>query len=642
MGDDAGPRTAGGRPPPWRRLARAAPLLLACVLPTALLCVGVARLILNHFFAHAPYLLDAGWYSDIIYHAGLFPKNPRIACDYAEWYFGVHFSPLISAFSLLSYLQPLPRIEWYALHQALMFLPFGIATYALASRLEPAGALRRLPVTVLAAFAFTFNGQILKMIPYPHYEVAIGGLLCLLLAMIAAGRTRLAWLCLALALSVREDGGVHATCALAPLVYLQWRGTPLPASRRTLLAMIGVSLVSTVIGLICQKLVFTGAAVMSAVYLGDPIYSHLSAAVLADRVRLFLDTCQVMTYPFLATCLIAALRRDPRYLLGWVVTLPWFVLNFLASQPQKATFEAYAGFPFVASIFWVYVYGALLAPRDRRLRPIVLEAVFAAVCLASTVGLYRAFPHHVEVLVDDLRHAKWKDRAAVHGFVDALGEHRGELGRLYADYSVAAIALESLRPEDGWRPGIAPADAITFHLGTVSRDLVIADVHANELDVCTRVARTGIVVCTRDRPPASRYAGLETQVFPSIFAFTGALAADALEVGERGVVLREGAVVEGPLGRLPQGTYELTWTIASDRPAQTDLLGVLGVEKRRLAVTVDVVAGDQLRRRVEAPEGARAVSARFEADGKEVLWFSARASSPSPIFVTHARVRRLP
>src|SRR5262245_8167123 len=203
------------------RWVRVALVLLVGVLPATLLCVGVAKFILNHFFAHAPYLLDSGWYSDIIYRAGVFPRNHRIACDYAEWYFGVHFSPMLSAFSVLSYASPLPRIEWYALFQGLMFLPFGLAVYAVASRIttEIGPTLRRLPVMVLAAFAFTFHGQVLKMIPYPHYEVAIAGFVCLLLAALAAGRMRASWALFVLALSVREDAGVHTAFALAPLLY---------------------------------------------------------------------------------------------------------------------------------------------------------------------------------------------------------------------------------------------------------------------------------------------------------------------------------------------------------------------------------------------------------------------------------------
>lgn len=637
MDEATGPRIAPRREPLAHRLTRLASGLFAGVLPTLLLCVGVARFILNHFFAHAPYLLDAGWYSDIVYRAGLFPRNPQIACAYADYYFGVHFSPLISVASLLSYLVPLPRIEWYALFQAFMFLPFGIATYLLAARLPPdaapAGALRRLPVTVLAAFAFTFSGQVLTMIPYPHYEVAIAGFICLLLVALATGRERQGWVFLALALAVREDAGFHATFALAPLLYLRWRGLAVLASRRTLLAMCAVAVVSSIIGIVCQKLVFDGAAVMSAVYLGKPIYSHITAAVLADRARDFLGACQLMYYPFLATCLLAAVRRDPNYLLGWAVNLPWFGLNFLASQPQKATFEAYAGFPFVVSSFWVYVYGAMLAPPARRMRPIAIEAVFAGICILSTVGYYREFPKQARFTVHEMTHTQPMDRAATHAFVEALGKHRDQLGRLYADYSAAAIALESVVPENRWGPGTAPADAITFHEESVFRDQLLPDLFANELDVCTRIVAARIFLCTRERLPADLFAGLATDVVPSSFTFANSLKRRGVGVSPRGITLQGGVGIDGWLGQLPRGTYELTWTLATDVPAPAD-----GAE----LVTVQIMSGADARAAVTAPNGARALAVRFDASGEEVLWFRSHSAFPSTLIVTQAQVRRVP
>jgi hypothetical protein len=598
-----------------------------------LLCAAVVRFILNHFFGHAPYLLDSGWYSDIIYRAGLFPHNPPLACNYAVWYFGVHFSPLISVVSILSYLAPFPRIEWYAIFEAFVFLPFGIATYLLASRIEPAGLLRRLPVTVPAALAFTFSGLVVKMIPYPHYEGAIAGFICLLLVALVTGRMKLAWLFLALALAVREDAGVHTACALAPMVYLRWRGLELAASRRTLLVMVGVSLASTVIGVVCQKLVFHGAAIMSSVYLGDPIYNHLNRAVLVERVHHFIDVCQVLYYPFLATCVLAAARRDPRYLLGWAVTVPWFVLNFLAAQPQKATFESYASFPFVVSTFWVYVYGAALAPQHRRVRAIVIEAVFAGICLTATIGLDRAWPEMVAFSRREFVHKQPMDRAATHRFVKALGEHRDELGRLYADYPIAALALEALRPDDGWRPGVAPADAITFHNETFSRDQLLPDLFANQLDVCTHVKGTGIFLCTRDRLPADRFAGIATEVIPSSFAFASSLKRRGVGVDARGVTLQDGVYLEGPLGLLPQGTYELSFTLETDAPVPAG-----GAEM----ATLYVASGNEIRATSAAPSGAHTLSVRFDANGKEVLWFHTSSSLPSTLIITHAAVRQAP
>ncbi|HEY5934380.1 MAG TPA: hypothetical protein VIU61_07095 [Kofleriaceae bacterium] len=619
--------------PPWKRaLERFAPITIAGVLPTVVLCIGIAIYTLNHFFNHAPYLLDSGWYSDIVYRAGIFPRNPRLACDYAEWYFGVHFSPMISVFSLLSYVQPLPRIEWYALHQALMFMPFGMATYLLASRVDRPGLLRRLPVTAFAAIAFTFNGQILKMIPYPHYEVAIGGLICLMLGALVTDRPRMAWAFLILTIAVREDGGIHAGLALAPFLYLSWRGATLPVSRRTMIKMIGVAMVSSVFGIFCQKILFDGASVMSIVYLGNPIYSHLSSQVLVDRFWDFYENCQVMFYPFLATCVLAAVRRDARYLLGWAVTIPWFVLNFLASQPQKATFAAYAGFPFVASVFWVYVYGAKLAPEARRLRPIVLEAVFAGICLLATFGMHRAWPAMGKFMEKEVFYLRPSDRAAVHEFVDILGKRRGELGRFHADYSAAAIALESLGDDNGWAPKIPASDAIAFHSESVYRDHLLPDLFTHQLDFCTRIKRTGIVLCTRNRLPAGFFGGLATDVIPSSFVFANSLRRRGIAVEPRGVTLTGRVGFDAYLGLLPAGRYELVWTLATEGPAAdaTDL------------IHMRIMVGTEERATVTSRVGDTTLSVPFESKGEELLWFRSESRFPATIVITGASVRQQP
>src|SRR5215468_7828614 len=139
---------------------RAAPQLTGIV-PAALLCIGVARHALTHFFVRAPVLLDAGWFSALVYRNGLIPDNPLIACDYAPTYYGVHLTPFLSALSLLSYLAPVGRIEWYALTQAIVYLPLAIAPWAVAAQLDRATALRRAPITLAAALAFCFGGQLL-------------------------------------------------------------------------------------------------------------------------------------------------------------------------------------------------------------------------------------------------------------------------------------------------------------------------------------------------------------------------------------------------------------------------------------------------------------------------------------------------
>src|SRR5688572_22339667 len=100
-----------------RCLAHHAPFLLVCLLPAALIGLGVARFILNHFFGRAPYLLDSGLLSAIAYRDGVLLPVPRIACDYADVFYEVYVTPVMSLFSAISYVVPLDRIEWYAVVQ---------------------------------------------------------------------------------------------------------------------------------------------------------------------------------------------------------------------------------------------------------------------------------------------------------------------------------------------------------------------------------------------------------------------------------------------------------------------------------------------------------------------------------------------
>lgn len=614
---------------PWRRrLARVAPFVFVGVLPAALLSIGVARYILNHFFVRAPLLLDSGWYSAIVYRAGLIPANPQIACNYASSYYGVHVSPLVSAFSLLSYLAPMHRIEWYALFQAFVFVPLGIATYVLARGVEPGSALRRVPITTFAALAFCFSGQVIALISYPHYEPAIPGLGCLVIAGLVTGRVRLAWVCLVLAACVREDAGFHTALALAPLWYLSWRGVELRASRRTVISMIAVALAASMVAILAQRLFFHSANLLRAEYFGDPAYAHLSASLLLERVRSFVGWRQVFFYPFVATVIVAAVRRDPRYLLGWAAAAPWFVFNLTAYQYAKSAFVTYTGFPFVVDMFWVYVYGAVLAPPDRRLRAGVLEAVFAVVCVSSTLGLFQSPPGELNYTLRDMAISHRKDRAAVHEYVARLRSHRADFGRLVVDPPMAALALESVGPNDAWTPGIRSVDAIAFHRETYVLDELAPDIFANGLDFCTRLAGTRLAVCTREPLPPETFAGLATEVFPSVFAFSY-LDLPSIHVDPRGISLRDRAVVGGKLGRLPRGSYQLSFALAS-APSPGD------AELARL----EILAGKTVVASTAAASGVTRIAIRFDADGRQLVAFHLASGVASELTITSARLAR--
>lgn len=617
------------------RVVRAAQPILVGVVPTFLLVAGIAHYMLNNLFVRAPYLLDTGMLSGLAYRDGLLLAAPKVALSYVEYYYDVYFSPLTSLFSLASYIVPVGRLEWYVIIQAAVYAPIGPAVFLVASRLEPATALRRAPITIAAAIAFCFSGLVLWMVGYPHFEVAMPGFICLMLASIVTGRTRWAWVWLVFAASVRQDGGIHVATALAPLVFLHWRGFAMLPSRRALVQMMGFAVGLSVVGMLAIKVFFHPFPRLEAAYIGNPMYAHLSLPLLAERARSFIATDQLIYYPALATALLAALRRDYRYLLGWISTLPWFVFCFLAVETVKATFFAYGVGPFMIGMFWCYLYGAHLAPAPRRLRAALLEAWFAGVCLVSALGAYLAGPVGVRVIVEDMAQSYPRNRAAVHGFVHALRDHRASFGRLRVDAAIATVALEELDPSEAWRSGETGVDTIAFHRESIEANGMINDLLANQIDGCALVRRTGIAVCSRNPAVMDALSGADIDIVPSpVFdAIMVPPTRRAVLFERRGVVFRHAHVLEGWLPGLARGTYEWTFELAPEEPMRLD-----GPE----LAAIEVIHGNDLIAKATVPGGAHELVVRFDAPGDAVpVAYHFGARPRTPLVVTSARLRRV-
>jgi hypothetical protein len=372
-----------------------------------------------------------------------------------------------------------------------------------------------------------------------------------------------------------------------------------------------------------QKLFFASDT-LNNIYLGSPPFHHVTWQLIAERAGLFLVNCQHIYYPFLATCVVAALRRDARYLLGWAATTPWFLLNFLAFQGVKATFFAYAGIPFLVAIFWVYLYGAWFAPPARRLRPAVIEAVFALVSMASTLGVYRANPLATEIIAREMVTPHVWPRTQVHGFAEALGKRVERFGRLYVDDGVASLTLEWLRASNNWHAGVKPADAIAFHRGG-RNPRVLEDVLANRLDVCTLARRTDLAVCTREPLPPDTFGATKVEVVPALFAFSD-LTPRGIRVTPRGIALAR-ATVYANLPPFPAGTYELRVQIEAPPSPTERTVGEIAVQVEDRLLPISTTTGHEL-------------TFRFTVDGKQaILW----RVTPwvSPLTITSARLERV-
>lgn len=599
---------------------RIALFIVVGLIPAALVGIGVAQYVLNQFYARAPILLDSGWLSAIVYRSGVTQRNPTIACDYAVTYWGVHIAPLLTVFSLLSYLVPVARIEWYAFFQAVVHGSLALPVYFLVACLDPRPRRRWWPILAFAGLAFAMSGQALMSIGYPHYEYLIPAFICLFLVAVVTGRTHATWVFLALALAVREDGGIHAGLALAPLAYLKWRGSPaLAVSLRRLLGLMAIAFAVSAVAMAAQKVLLHSADLLRAEYLGTPIFNHLSGAALAERLRFLVTGCVFISVPLIGTALVAGIRRDARYLLGWAAASPWLVVNVLAHQEAKWHFFAYTGFPFLVSVFWVFLYGATLAPAPRRLRGGRSALVLLAICIASVVAVGLTYPDYAVELRSGMLTAEPGNREAVRTFARAIRDRHDAFGRLYVDDAVAALALESLALDETYRAGVLGGDTFAFHRSRVDPH-VLADIAAAGITRCTHVIDTGLYLCARSPAAALTLGGVATEPMPTLLALARFESTSrTIELRPEGFVIRKGSapgIVIASFDGLLEGSFDLVFDLdVADADAP-----VVDV------VTVDVHAyvassGYVLR--------ATAGSPRTEGSRRLVLPFTARPDQPT-------------
>jgi len=609
-----------------RRWARKhARFILVGIVPALLLACGVVQYILNHFFMRPPYLLDSGLLSGVTYRSGVALQTSSIACNYATSFYQVYFSPIIGVLSGLSYLVPLGRIEWFALVEGLVYLPIGLAVYGVARACQREAKALDVLSAALAAFMFASSGLVLRMIAYPHYEAAMSGLVCLLLGAVVTGRLRTAWLMLVLAASVRQDGGLHVALAMTPVLYLERRGVALGVSRRQLSLLFGCAIAASALCFIVQQLLVVPVDRIGPIYVGTPVYAHVTWALVVERARVFAETCQVIYYPFVATVVLALLRRDLRYLLGWVASVPWLVFNLIAVDDSKARFSGYTVGPFLVAMFWAYVYGAHIVGPGRRMRWFgSTDLAFAVICAVSTLGELRHDPGSASRTVGDMLELGHRHRDEVSEIVARFAAHRVELGRIHADYAFAAVAMDWLVYENTLQRSVPPSDTIAFHRDSVGIDenAVVPTLVENQIDVCARLGRTGFVVCTRERLLGDVFGGLRMQQLPAVFEF--ARLYGRARIDDRGLTILAGKTLDGSFGTIGNGHYILTLSLAPNRGASG---------------RIEILDGDTVISSAAIADGATSANVEFRATGLRTSSYRV-VSTGQPITISAARMRR--
>lgn len=593
-------RSMGLKERVWSAVAHAPALLVAW---------ANAVIIYNHFYFWGPFLHDSGWFSSLVHRNGLMPRSPQSVAHEVVYYWGWHPSLLLSLGSALSYLFPIGRVDWYCVFQAAIYAPLALAVPLLVPKRERTN-LASAALTAACSVAFAFSGQVLCCIGYPHFEIFSAAGCAVMLAALATGRERVAWIGLAMSIATREDGGLHAGTFLAAVLASDLTGRPFPVARRRVVTMAIVAFAATAILVVVQKKLFVSVDAWKHYLAGEPPYAHLTRALLARRLDHFWSRSGFIWMPVAGSVIVAVVRRDGRYLLGWAATLPWFLLNIAALQEIKGELAIYTGFPFVASAFWV---GAYARAGDRRpVRVAWRWAPFSAalVGLLSLIGLERGQSSAANHIVGEMTFPRPTNRAGMLAFASELGS--GRYGAVRMDPAMASFAVEFARLDDlisdeDRRHGLSHGDAFAFFAESSSLGAQLRSPFRH----CAHVARTPMFFCTT--PERAIPAGT---VEASPLGSAIVIAENARRVGD--VVKVDAAPFSvstgGPGVRLERGRYLAVWDLDFERCSPDAPMPHMHID---IAHSGSAIAGS---RRVSVTDPSFEIPFEVTADQEEKSW----------------------
>jgi hypothetical protein len=260
-----------------------------------------------------------------------------------------------------------------------------------------------------------------------------------------------------------------------------------------------VGLTSSAFAIVLQKTAFVTANLFKHEYLGDPPYAHIDLSVLQERLIAFAKRCQFILLPLLGSAGVAVLKRDARYMLGWVVEGPWLLVNLLAAQQLKSTFDIYTGFPFVGSIFWLGAYARATTPVPHGR---VWLAPLVVVSALSTLGIAMAHPGSVRRI---LTLAAWPvdvPYEPIAGFAARLERDPNVHGYLLVDHAMAAWTVEGMpasRKVDDLRHIVSfqGRDGIVFYRRSWLGPYIARFIAKSPFTNCGRIRGTQVYACLR-------------------------------------------------------------------------------------------------------------------------------------------------
>jgi len=368
------------------------------VIPSVLL---PSSLIVKHFLADGPFVLDSGWFAYLVSMSSWTMNNPPFIGESS--YFSTHISPTFFVSSFFANALRLKPFVALAGWQIITCSSMAITAYLfLQKRLftEPDKMQNFRTAAVVALLPL--SGLSIAMLRYPHTE-AMGISLGFLSLALVLSHQRVwqifSWLILLLALGVREDVGFHLFGLSMTFLCLSVLKKSPPQQWKRILTLAVVSFFYSALVIIIQKIFYSEYSAFSRIYSGSPAWAHVNLEFIWERIKYIILHRGHWAWPFIATLIFALLRRNILLLTPVFAVTPWLFLNLFAFEQQAGTLVAYYAYPMLAIFSWPLLQNYLASdPQKERRVYVNFTLALLVISWISSDSLKNFSPLH-------LRHA---------------------------------------------------------------------------------------------------------------------------------------------------------------------------------------------------------------------------------------------
>jgi hypothetical protein len=402
--------------------------------------------LINTYYHFGAAYNDAGILSQIVWRSDWKLTPPLFFVNYS--FYGVHVTPIFNVLNALSYFVNTHMAEFYSTFIAATYASLALTLFYIISRCVILRNHWQIAGVALLCALFGFNPIIMNGIWIGHFEYAIPlGILLFVISYTQGFRwgTLVAFV---FTLSIREDAGLHlvAVLGLVGLLKVYQQRSFSAAKHEIVYSLIALIYSGLAMWLSLASRNYFGSTFQD-IYSGKPPFAHISWTMLWERLSLISTEHIYLWSGFLLTVVVTIKSRNPYMLIGYAAYIPWFIMNWIAVNPNTGHLYAYYAFPFITSLAWPLLGVAL--QHGFPLPKYAVKQAFRLQIALVLVGLIMWNDVEKKPEFGPIFGARWgsytiqhgaENRVQVRDFIGKLQSGAGNLGAVIADNGILSLA----------------------------------------------------------------------------------------------------------------------------------------------------------------------------------------------------------